>query len=372
MARLVSISDLHLGDRGVDGSILDSREACIHFAEILGQITHGKIDTLVINGDIFEACVPKRNWIKGTGAFGLATSTVDDANRFFLELAKEVAVEFLVWVPGNHDLSLYAKVMGPRNSLYTLSRGDGLRSQGKWYVSQEAEHLFGTAIKNIGVAYPNYVYKSQGGWPFVVFTHGHLFDSQVLNPKKSFLEGLGIALETFRDWPIVPRVFEGSGPWMKQLVDATTERILSIWPMNLEIAKEAVYNYIKRRNIQMQCSHRPSIPGYRENNPTFVKLRSDNELTGDIQWYCDGLMFDEAMVVPKGNSQISYFVKGHTHEGTFGMIRGIDGECFIVADLGGWTTDGEKYKDNVPHAHVLVWNEFPATPKCYALNVGKP
>jgi hypothetical protein len=142
--------------------------------------------------------------------------------------------------------------------------------------------------------------------------------------------------------------------------------------MNLDKVKEDVYNYVERRNIQQKCTHRPSTPGYRENNPTYVKLRTDNELTGDIHWYCEGLMFDEAPVVPRDSKDVSYFVKGHTHDGTFGFVRGTDNEPFVVVDLGGWTTDAELHKDNIPHSHLLVWDEFPAEPTCYALNVGKP
>jgi hypothetical protein len=376
MARLASISDLHLGDRGVDGSILDSEQACAHFAELVGQITRGRIDTLVINGDLFEACVPERS-VKGEilgkrADFGLVESTLQDAYRFFTELAKQVTVNLLVWVPGNHDYSLFTTLMPGRRSYYTRTMGEGLRAQGKWYVDPAAEKLFGPAIKNIAVAYPNFLYKSQAGWPFAVFTHGHLFDSQVLNPNQGFLETAGITLETGKIWPAIPRHFEGNGPWMRQLVDATSERILKIWPMNLSLVKEAAYNYVKRRGIQTHCSHRPTVPGYRENNPTFVKLRTDSELTGDIHWYCDGLMFDEAPPVPASNTAHSYFVKGHTHDGTFAFVRDSDDKAFEVIDLGGWTTDAEVNKNNIPHAHVLVWEEFPAEPTCYALNVGRP
>jgi hypothetical protein len=352
MAKLVGIGDLHLGERG--NTILDSQEACAEFSTILARITGGKIDILVMNGDIFSAGPGDL----GHGTFGLAAATVEDSHRFFTELARHVAVSLLVWVPGNHDLGLYDKLTGPRKSLYTLSRGDGIRSQGKWYVGKDAEKLFGAAIKNIGVAYPNFIHRAQGGWPFVVFTHGHLFDAQILKPEGSFLHDLGLD----KGWPAIPRAFPGKGPWMKQLADATTGRILAMWPMN------PAGDGVKRRRCQARCSHRPARPGCREVSLTFEKLPIDGELRGDIHRYCEALMHDEAPVNPRESQGTSFLVKGHSHDGICGMIRGVHDEPFIVMDLGGWTIDG----DNVPHTHVVVWDEFPAAPRCYALNVGRP
>ena len=362
MALLAAVSDLHLGDGGDDGSVLYSPDACTHFAQILGQITGGFVQTLVLNGDLFEACVAERT-PDPYGVLGLRQSVIATAKNFFGNLVQTLRVEQLVWVPGNHDLTVWQALAGASGSLYTETYGRALRPGQP--ENPAIAQLFGSISSKIAVAYPNFVYKPEAGWPFAVFTHGHLFDSLVLNRNASSIDVDVARVASGDAWSEIPQEFDSS-PWMKSLVDMTTSRITKFWCMNLSSTEEDIYNYVKRRKIQVQCSHRPSVPGYRENNPTNVVL------TGDIGWYCNGLMVDEAPVGATGGSHQSYFIKGHTHDGTSGVIYSIDKTRFAVIDLGGWTTDAEEHKDNIPHTHLAVWDTFPGPPTCYALNVGKP
>ena len=98
MALLAAVSDLHLGDGGDDGSVLYSPDACTHFAQILGQITGGFVQTLVLNGDLFEACVAERT-PDPYGVLGLRQSVIATAKNFFGNLVQTLRVEQLVWVP---------------------------------------------------------------------------------------------------------------------------------------------------------------------------------------------------------------------------------------------------------------------------------
>lgn len=368
MAELVAVSDLHLGDRDENaGSVLGSLSACKNFAEGLLAIAGSKIKTLVINGDLFEACVPERslkeNFLHKTSIFGLYNSVIEDSQKFFACLTDRIQIESLIWIPGNHDLSLANAVYQGKRGLYsptavTLKSGDS-------WLHPDLSCLFGNKFNFIGCAYPNFVYRAEPGWPLAVFTHGHLFDDQVLDPDKGFLESIGLTAETGKLFPQITHsmVDETKGSWMKRLVDLTTSRILAIWPQNLDPIKEAVYNYVERRKIRIICKHRPSgIVCARSYDLTL------SQLPNNLQWFVDGFMVEEAPILPTPRTT-SYVVRGHTHHADFNILTSLDNAPFKVYDLGGWTRDAVLHTDNVPHTHVLLWDRFPSDPISYAFNV---
>ncbi len=376
MSELVAITDLHLGDRDKEnGSVLTSPEVRRTFANVLGELVGWTIDTLVITGDLFEVCVPSRtveqDLLRETTCFGLYNSTVEDAGAFFVELGKVIDIDRLVWVPGNHDFSLHCRICGTGN----LIRPCKLRESGIWLEDAELARLFGSDIPNIVASFPNYVHECQAGWPLAIFTHGHLFDRQVLMPDACFLKALGLALETGHLWdPIPENIGTDGGSWIAKLVKLTNHRVLDIWPQNLNLVAEAVYDYVLRRNTRVFCADRSEKPGSLHLKAIFGAIDLSSSLRGHLGWYLDNTLVDIAPVVPLwgGKPSHSFFVCGHTHDAGIWLHESLDGLIFEIYDLGGWTTDAAKNRHNVPHTHALVWEHFPGTPNCYVLNVGKP
>lgn len=378
MSELVAITDLHLGDRDPEnGSVLSTPKVRQTFANVLGELVGWTIDTLVITGDLFEVCVPSRtveqDLLHETTCFNLYNSTVEDAGAFFVELGKVIDINRLVWVPGNHDFALHRRICGPSG---TLIRQRKLRENKIWLEDAELARLFGSDIPNIVAAFPNYVHECTAGWPLAIFTHGHLYDKQVLRPDASFLKALGIALETGHLWdPIPENIGTDGGSWTKKLVELTNHRVSDIWPQNLSLVKEAVYDYVLRRNTRVFCADRPDKPMSKLLAPKLGTIDPSSGIRGHLGWYLDNTLVDIAPVVPLGGDKPplhSFFVCGHTHDAGAWLHQSLDGLIFEIYDLGGWTMDAVKNRDNVPHTHAIVWDRFPGTPNCYALNVGKP
>jgi UDP-2,3-diacylglucosamine pyrophosphatase LpxH len=390
MSELVALTDLHLGDRDPEnGSVLTAPEVRKILAGQLGQLSGGHIGTLVVTGDLFECCVPsrtvKQDFLRETECFGLYESTVDDARSFFDELAASVKINHFVWVPGNHDFTLHQRLCAKgKNHEHTTTFGYSLRKSGEWQSSPELTEIFGVAIPNIVAAYPNYVYESWSGWPLAIFTHGHLYDNQVLCPDEGFLRTIGLALETGHLWDAIPDdIDSGGGSWCKKLVELTSHRVADIWPQNLSLLAESVYDYVLRRQIRVLCEHRSAAHGSMApvTDPPGSGSGDLDPLRGRLHWYLDNILVDIAPVAPlwwldspqrQDAMAFSYFVCGHTHHAGRWAHRSLDGLPFEIHDLGGWTMDAAKNKDNVPHTHVLVWDKFPADPVCLALNVGRP
>lgn len=382
MSELVAISDLHLGDRDEgNGSVLSSLSVCKNFVGQLAEITSGVIDTLVFNGDLFEACVPTRtaeeNFLHKTGDYlDLYNSTIEDSQKFFAALSSVIKVRDVVWVPGNHDFSLYLKLLADYPPVRMPTATSGVKSPFCGYALNidRVSKLFGKNFSSISAAYPNFVYKlPKQEWPVAVFTHGHLFDEQVLTPSKEFLSAIGLFAETGKVFPAIPEELDvNPGQWMQKLVDLTSKRVSSIWTQNLDLIKEEVYNYAERRKIHIVCEERPQVQGKHVWLAAMKGINFNSGSNTHLKWYLDGFMQDWSPVLPPKPWPPSFFVKGHTHCGGAGTILSLDNTLFQVYDLGGWTLDAVGHKDNVPHTHALVWEKFPDTPYMYAFNVGKP
>ena len=102
MLARVCLSDLHLGDAR---SVLSSPEIAFQTVTYLANLSRGAIGTLILNGDIWEECVPAD---MKTLKNGLAASVLRASQGFLAELLRQVHVDTVVIVPGNHDLSLWS------------------------------------------------------------------------------------------------------------------------------------------------------------------------------------------------------------------------------------------------------------------------
>ena len=370
MLELAALSDLHLGDEDpVNGTVLLSEEACDHFAEQVADISKGEIRTLVICGDLWEACIPTPRSVPSI-VFGLDNTTMRASDRFFRALTKRVRINRLMIVPGNHDFTLYQN-LAVRRELATHSPmcGYGLRSSGRWLIP-DFSALLSDQISHIGIAYPNFVYAASEGWPLALFTHGHLFDTQVLAPSDELLLAFGLLASSGRVFDSVPEDLDvNPGKWMDKLVALTINRVVRIWSMNLNVVAEAVWGYVKRRQIHIVCKHN-SIIQSQDQGPILTSGAGTGSMDScdKLRWYLDGFMQDYSPVLTREDrSRVSYFVKGHTHSAGAGMVTSIDETRFRVVDLGGWTKDAYGHRDNVPHKHLLAWEHFSQEPVTYAL-----
>ena len=183
IARLC-LSDLHLGD---PRSVLSNPEVAAEVAAQLAEISTGAISELVLNGDVWEECVPG-NMDDRTD--GIATSVRHGSQIFFGALFEKIDVGKVVYVPGNHDLSLWRWYS--RTSLgapTTCTHYNGMeidRKRWPWSV------LFGSSWSGrpLIASYPIYWDKSVGpDYPLLVFTHGHLLDPLVRgsDPEAEYL-----------------------------------------------------------------------------------------------------------------------------------------------------------------------------------------
>jgi hypothetical protein len=374
---LLALSDLHLGDcDSLDGSVLSSNESCETFAKQLAEISGGTIRTLVICGDLWEACAPSPR-TGPSAVFDLDATTVLASQRFFTALSKRVRISRLIIVPGNHDFALYRNLVRffRLGSVYSPTCGYGLRTNGEWLRPSPLISLLGYSIPDIGVAYPNFLYSASGGWPVALFTHGHLFDEQVLTPSTDFLAALGFLAETGHVFDTIPEELDvDPGQWMKRLCALTSDRVAKIWQQNLNLVNVAVYKALNRRQIHIVCKHRPAS-GYVLIDSMGALGTAGNGTEGAnsvdrLKWYLDGFMEDLSPVLMPADIRLpSYLIKGHTHGGGFGEVLSIDQTRFHAYDLGGWTRDAAGHSDNVPHTHVLGWEYFPSEPKAFAFTV---
>ena len=102
MLARVCLSDLHLGDAR---SVLSSPEIAASVVADLVELSGGAIGTLILNGDVWEECVPADMKILQSG---IASSVLRASQGFLGALLQQIHVETVVVVPGNHDLSLWS------------------------------------------------------------------------------------------------------------------------------------------------------------------------------------------------------------------------------------------------------------------------
>lgn len=355
IARL-QISDLHLGD---PRSTLSNPEIAHRAVYEIADLCDGHVGKLVVAGDAHEECVPgdMHHLING-----VAMSVADASVHFFGELFKEVQVDELVVVPGNHDLCAwlwYARGISGMSAV-TDYRGRRVPS-GDWPWSM---FYPGFAGAEITIAYPLYWDTTPGDdYPMLVTTHGHLFDPLVLgwDPDREYaaLRALGCAR------PVVPRDV-GDLRSLKQLAEFTLSFCEKMWsrysPRDYSYA-----NYVMRRLDHPQsCPFQESMKAW-----GYYELAQDEDqppvgqgYASNLPWFLQAIIMDPELPTPVGSlrqgdpsppalTRPSCVTFGHDHLGTFTKIVAC-GVPFVAADSGGWTSE---HDGHLPHSHVLVWRE---------------
>lgn len=355
MISRLCLSDLHLGDAR---SVLSSPEIADQVVTELTKISGGSIGTLVLNGDVWEECVPAN---MTTLVSGIAESVLTASKRFLGGLLRNIHVDHIVVVPGNHDLSLwdwYCKTAA-KEPLVTGPQGRVV-DPGKWPWSV----LFDGYAGLLDFAYPVYQDVSVGNdFPMLVFTHGHLLDPLVLgwDPSAEYvaLEALGCSR------PVVPGGdYEQSAG---NLAGRVTDFCLTLWK-RYSPRDFAYSNYIMRRLLHPQscewqnASGGPRLPCYKIDGTCDQPLPHQSNMD-QVPWFLNLLLMDPNLPSPIGKigegpvgpafTKSSCLVFGHDHLGLWRQVVAC-GVPFMVVDSGGWTSE---FEGHLPHCHVLVWPE---------------
>jgi len=369
IARL-QMSDLHLGD---PRSVLSNPTVAASAVRQLASLSGGEVGKLVLAGDAVEECVPGD---MAEMCEGLALSVHEAASNFFGALFREVKVDEVVWIPGNHDLSVwkwFADMTGGISAVTSYEGRPADASTWPWKL-----FLPGFAGK-LTVAYPLYWDRSVGSdYPMLVTTHGHLLDPLVLgwesSAKYEFLSALGCKR------PAVATESEKVGS-LRAVAETTLDFILHMWrrysPRDFTYA-----NYVMRRLEHPQaCAWQPAFPvdGYYQMDASMLSADAPPAGQGyqiNLPWLLDVLVMDPYLPTPVGSlrqgephpafERPSCVTFGHDHLGTFKTLVAC-GVPFACVDSGGWTSE---WQGHLPHSHVLVWEHAEdVVPRSYFVRV---
>ena len=359
----VALSDLHLG---YDDSLLNDHVAQENLASKIAELCGGETDRLILNGDAFEACVPR-----GAGTYdpaGFTPFMASCARGFFEALLTNLSVESLIIVWGNHDYALWKRLANSCGvSTFTnLTKGDVLLQhdgQDLPGATSFLDDVIGPGrlkFSRIRSAYPNYILGRY--WPYMVFHHGHFLDDLILgqDPETQYL-GLRVLTGVGR-----PGVNVNDDETVKSIYDKTESFVAATWEYNSK-ARELEWAMIRRLQTQpSQCSYYPTEKAPAEMAVATLEPFGD-DLGKNALWYANVLMADSTTPAPLGRADVpSYLFVGHDHKGGFKSISGMDNRPWRVVNTGGWTNDGG---GSAVHGHVTLWAKDENAPSVHCIRV---
>jgi hypothetical protein len=356
-ASIVALSDLHMG---YDCSVSNDPAVQDRIVEEIADLCGGATDRLILNGDCFEACIPKDAGIYD--AAGFSPIVASTSRSFFQKFVSKIATTSLVCLWGNHDYSLWERLAASCGvSTFTnnskgdvLLQHDGQILPGAQGFISDVIGPASSSFQRIRSAYPNYILGRY--WPYVVFHHGHLLDKLILGWLPD-IDYLALKLLVGEGCPRVDRDND-----MFAIHNSTKAFISAMWKFNSKARAEqwAILRRIEKTHV---CPYYPMA------GKTFVV---GNEVQGSqlgeqARWYANILMADPTTPGAIGSSEFpSYLAIGHDHDGGKSDILGLDDKPWKLVNLGGWTSDrGEK----TMHTHVLIWAEDANEPTIHSLKV---
>lgn len=212
MTKIVAISDLHLGQNGVDKlgqySLLSTKvpqNLVAQFAQAAAAFAAGDPITLLVAGDFLD----------------LSLAYAEDALTDLRELLRPFTgpgaarINEIVYVVGNHDHHLWSLHSEDKRLLEPLRRGvvpangDAPGAKALYQTTGESGEpftllqslvgrIFGTGMPEVKIAYPSYVRQLDAQTRLYV-THGHLFGglyTELSSILKDKLAGLPYARAT--------------------------------------------------------------------------------------------------------------------------------------------------------------------------------
>ena len=366
MADLVCLSDLHLGDIAC---LLNDPARANQVADQVAACCGGSIGALVLNGDVWEQCIPSHDG--GPPDRGFHPMVCQASQGFFGRLLDQTKVGKIVLVPGNHDLTLWHRMAASlgMNTVYTPPSGTLIQPE----QSQDVRDFFGKlwparAMPEMRVAYPNYA--SDTHFPYVLFHHGHLLDSFVLGWEQSWKDRL---LHVFG---VGPATVDRDARSMRELAVATHPFILGLWREDSDLDR-MYWNNINRRFEHPQSCELAGCGDQMIGDNVHPTSPRDGCLP-NVSWYLGIALSDPELPVPVESfdrsgkqpddfTKRSCFVFGHDHLGSRSttFVRGVP---FAVRDSAGWT---KEYDDHHPHTHFLAWDTpGSCVPKSHYVDLG--
>lgn len=359
----VALSDLHLG---YDNSVLNSLSAQRKLAAEISRLCGGQTDRLILNGDTFEACVPKD---AGTSdPLGCSPYMGTCSRQFFAELLECVKVDSLILVWGNHDFALWKKIAASSGiSTFTNNtKGDVLlqnNGQDLDGVSPFLDDLIGSSsrrkIGRIRSAYPNYTIGRS--WPYLTFHHGHFLDDLVLGQdNEAAYIGLRALTGVGR-----PSVNIHDDETVKSIHDKTQAFVGATWALNSK-ARQLQWAIIRRFEDHPKCEFYPQDPTV-NSLPVSTSEPFHQPLGKNAEWFANVLIADPTTPAPLGaGSDPSYLFLGHDHQGGFQNLKAMGDLPWRIVNTGGWTRDGGGPEI---HGHVTLWDKNENSPQVHCLRI---
>jgi hypothetical protein len=357
---------MHLGD---NKSPLNNPAIVAKVVTDLANFTGPEVGTLVLNGDVWEQCIPAGTLEEDPGD-GFCSSVSKASRLFFGDLFKKILVGNIVWVPGNHDLSLWKRLSDSSGlPFHTKSSGESLLPSMDAKSKKFFDSLLGIVNPSFKVAYPLFLEsKSEpADFPYVLFSHGHLMDALVRGEEQPDAVYLALrALGCRRPYlpPDPSNILS-----ISQIAASTDDFTLSLWKQDSAV-DYTFWNEISRRLAHPgSCAlkGKGSQAVTRANHPTSPR----DGLMPSVRDFLEVALTDASLPTPVGSlrsaepspsfTKPSCFVYGHDHLGTAAQVMAC-GVPFQVFDSGGWTVE---FDGHVPHSHALVWYDDNITP-CYA------
>ena len=361
-AHFVALSDLHLG---YDCSVLNDPAAQDLLVGAIADLCGGAADRLVLNGDCFEACVPRDAGQHDVAGFPPSMAVA--ARSFFQKFTDKIVCSSLVLLWGNHDYCMWQRLASSCGiGTFTNNLKGDVLLQHERQTLPGAEGFLDDVIGparwkflRIRSAYPNYVLGRY--WPYVVFHHGHLLDRLILGWQPG-IDYLALKILIGEGSPKVSR----DGDETIESIHRKTEPFISaMWRFNCK-ARAEEWAFLRRGEKSHVCAFHPA------EMDSFVSKNIDYEIQGDqlglqAEWYATTLLMDATTPGTIGPANVpGYLFIGHDHDGGREDLMGPDGHIMKLINLGGWTADRN---EESLHTHVSVWSEDVDKPSVHCVKV---
>jgi hypothetical protein len=317
--KAIALSDLHLGER--EGLLWHQAK---HDAI---QITVDRIRDLAEGGDSIEDGAEELVLVGDIVDLSEASEeeAFGNAAAFFGALLKQVDVDKIVYIPGNHDHHMWVEMLkqhqGKRDFKDCRPKTGGEGVAPALFVNS----CLPSEYRNlpVEVRYPYYILETDSSFYF--FDHGHLFSK--------FLSALM--------WLRHPKSTE-------DLEDDTYEMMEGIWWRTRSRWREILYEIFRLISLRAGKSKRKTK--FREDcAPVY-----DDYIRAKIIWYLEEICAIGRTRCKDAFSKDFHFVFGHTHQG--GRVLKVDrkfriaGRFISVWNTGGWLVPSDVFS---PDAYIF-------------------
>jgi hypothetical protein len=198
-SKIIALSDLHLGQNGVDGlgqhSLLSTKvpqNLVRRLVERACTFAAGEPITLLFAGDVLDL------------SLAYAEDALADLRELLGAFVGAVRIDEIVYVVGNHDQHLWSlhsedkRLLGPLREGRVPSNGDGPGAKAMYQVTDVkgepfgilqplVDQIFGSPAPKVTIAYPSYA-RPLSSAVLLHVTHGHLFSGGLYTELSGLLK----------------------------------------------------------------------------------------------------------------------------------------------------------------------------------------